>query len=227
MNPGNDKIGTMGSGDGSAVAREFENSICDAFSSGMSVLQICRAIHARKALFIYRILQRRKLVGTSLKRSRFTGPEILRKPLKRSCLSFAQWCNSHAFDPEPAAIALDAHEPGPGRERYLEAARRDFPEACLRNAAQSVDLDTWERELLSGRARLSYHLDWDPFTESYIGTIPGVLHLKITAKRPGDVLADLVRTGWHLHAIARLNALQPHGAATALLSSHQSANPPD
>ena len=83
--------------EGTALRRiemEYEKSICRAFSCGKSVVEIARRIGSAKAMPIYRTLQRRGLIGTGLKRSKYSGPAYLQSALKRVRLSFIQWCNA-------------------------------------------------------------------------------------------------------------------------------------
>ena len=191
----------------SAVRRiesEFEERVCLAFSSGYSVVEIARRIRCKRAVQVYRVLQRRGLIDRSLKKSRYRGPAQLENFLRRSNLSFTKWCNSWRFDPKIAEHELSIPDPPSPSEVHL-AARRDFPN-LFGTKEGSVDLEEWEREIISATAGYSFRIDWEPRLEKYLGKIKGIETLTITGRRPSVIIMDLVRVAWFLRAIELLDA---------------------
>src|SRR5208282_2449571 len=150
---------------------EYEKSLCHAFSSGMSVVEIARRIGSAKAMPIYRTLQRRGLIGTGLKRSKHSGPVYLQSALKRIRLSFIQWCNSLGFDPKTAEEELAAHDTS-SSSLICAAARRDFP-FLFKKGGVPIDLDEWEREIATLDDRYSFRIDWEVSRQRYVGSIQG------------------------------------------------------
>jgi len=193
---------------GTALRRielEYEKNICSAFSCGMSVVEIAKKTGSAKALLVYRTLQKRGLVGTGLKRSRYKGPAYLQSALKRVKLSFIQWCNAWGFDPKTAEEELAA------RDTYTSlicaAARKDFPFA-FKNRGPDFDLDEWEKEIATLNAKPSYSLDWDERCQRYVGSIKGIDSLTITSTYPSVVTMGLVRVSWLLMAIELLRDIE-------------------
>jgi len=187
------------------MEKEFEDGVCKAFTSGSSVIEITRLIGKRKAMYVYKLLQRKRLIGNSLKRSKCIGPASLQKELKRAGISFVQWCNCWTFDPGTAEMVLLQGDGELGGDCYWDAARRDFPKSYKPTTNKTfLDLDEWDRESAAEAVVHSYHLDWDPKLGHYVGTIPDIPSLQIIGKRPSDVLFDLVRAAWLEKSILRL-----------------------
>src|SRR5512136_766492 len=115
--------------EGAALRRivlEYENSVCRAFSSGYSVVEIAREIGCKKAVPVYRTVQARGLIDRSVRRTRYRGPAQMEMVLLRAGLSFTTWCNSWRFDPKTAQEELSTHGP-PSSSEIRQAAARDFP----------------------------------------------------------------------------------------------------
>jgi len=187
------------------IEQEYEIFVTRAFRSGFSVVEISRTIGAKRALSVYRILQRRELIGTSLKRTRYKGTTEMQGALRRMGLSFSQWCNSNGFD---ARIA-EAELTGTGMASVSgirQAALRDFP-GIFSKGKSSLDLEEWEREVSSAATGYSYRIDWDQRLERYLGTIQGVEELTVIGKYPSAVVMELVRVTWLLTAIDRLGGV--------------------
>ena len=184
------------------MEKEFADAVCEADRAGLSVLEIAAITGSRKGKKIYRLLQRRGLIGNTLRKSGFRGPLMLRESLSRSCLSFTQWCNCWGFDPATAESALNSEPSLPGAARYHDAARRDFPGAYRATA----DLDVWEREIAADRENFSYHVEWDRKLEVYIGTVPGIPSLEVPGKYPSDILMILIRGAWLKKSIEKIRA---------------------
>jgi len=187
------------------IEQEYEIRIGQAFSSGHSVVEISRVIGCKRALPVYRILQRKGLINRSLKRTRFRGPAHLHNALKRTGLSFSQWCNAWRFDPRNAEEELSRIDNLSSSGIRL-AAGRDFPNLYAKGKG-AIDLEEWERELSSSTSGCSYRIDWDPRLEKFLGTITGVESLTIVGKHPSVVMMDLVRVAWLLKAIDLLNTI--------------------
>lgn len=187
------------------IENEYENRIGRAFSSGYSVVEISRIIGCKRALPIYRILQRRGLIEASLKRSRFKGPNKLHNTLHRTGLSFNQWCNSWQFDPQKAEYSLSGSITSSTSGIRL-AAERDFPRLFAKGN-QTIDLEEWEQHISSSTTAYSYRIDWDPRLEKYLGSIVGVELLTIIGKHPSIVMMELVRGAWLLKAIDLLGSM--------------------
>jgi hypothetical protein len=188
------------------IELEYEKSLCHAFSSGMSVVEIAKRIGSAKAMPIYRTLQRRGLIGTGLKRSKYIGPAYLQSALKRVRLSFIQWCNAWGFDPKTAEEELSTPD-SQSSTVIQKAARRDFPFVFKKGAA-SIDLDEWEREIAALDDRPSYSIDWEKRHQRYVGSIKGFDSLTITSRYPSVILMELVRVSWLLMAIELLGDRQ-------------------
>jgi hypothetical protein len=195
--------------EGTALRRiemEYEKSICRAFSCGMSVVEIARMIGNAKAMPIYRTLQRRGLVGTGMKRSRYKGPAYLQNALKRVKLSFIQWCNAWGFDPMTAEEELAARDTS-SPSLICAAARKDFPLVFKKRDA-AIDLDEWEREIATLEDRPSFRIDWDVRRQKYVGSIEGIDSLAIVSMHPSAITMELVRVSWHLKAIELLGDIE-------------------
>ncbi|NVN92107.1 MAG: hypothetical protein HXX11_16105 [Desulfuromonadales bacterium] len=187
------------------IEHEYENRIGRAFSSGHSVVEISRVIGCKRALPVYRILQRRGLIETSLKRSRFKGPDKLHNALRRMGLSFNQWCNSWQFEPPSAEHELSRSDTSSTSGIRL-AAERDFPRIFAKGN-QAINLEEWEQHISSSTTGYSYRIDWDTRLEKYLGTIIGVELLTIIGKHPSVVMMELVRGAWLLKAIDLLGSI--------------------
>ena len=194
---------------GTAMRRielEYEKSICRAFSCGMSVVEIARKTGSAKALLVYRTLQKRGLVGTGLKRSKYKGPAYLQSALKRVKLSFIQWCNAWGFDPKTAEEELAARDTS-YTSLICAAARKDFPFA-FKNRGPDFDLDEWEKEITTLNAKPWYSIDWDETCHKYVGSIKGIDSLTIISTYPSSVTMRLVRVSWLLMAIELLRDVE-------------------
>lgn len=185
------------------IESEYGDCLCSVYSTGCSVVEIARFIGCRKAVSVYRILQRRGFIDSSLKRSRFRGPSELENALQRTGMSFAQWCNSWRFDPKSAQEELLKADVSAGPE-FQQAVRRDFPRLS-ENDTGPVDLEEWEVEVASLTTVHSFRVDWDQNLERFVGTIPGVESLMIAGKYPSVVMTELVRAAWLLKAIEILD----------------------
>jgi hypothetical protein len=195
--------------EGTALRRieiEYENSICRAFSCGMSVVEIARKIGSAKALLVYRTLQRRGLVGTGMKRSKYKGPSYLQSALKRVKLSFIQWCNSWGFDPKTAEEELAAQDTS-STSLICAAARKDFP-FVFKKGGPDIDLDEWEKEIATLDDRPSYSIDWEKRHQRYVGSIKGIDSLTISSRYPSVVMMELVRVSWLLMGIELLKNIE-------------------
>jgi hypothetical protein len=181
------------------IEEEYGDRLCHVFSSGYSVAEITRVIGCKKAVSVYKVLQRRGLIGSSLKRSRFQGPPELEKPLGKMGMSFAQWCNSWRLDPKSAEAELSVIDASSLAEIHV-AARRDFP-GTYEKGKGSLNLEEWEKEVSSSGTVHSFHMDWDHRLERFVGTIPGVESLTIVGKNPSFVIRVLFRAAWFLKAI--------------------------
>jgi len=184
------------------IEQEYEKLITQTFQSGFSVVEISRTIGAKRALPVYRILQRRGLIGTSLKRTRFKGPAEMQGALRRMGLSFSQWCNSRGFDVRIAEAELTGTGTASASD-IRQAALRDFP-GIYAKGKSSLDLEEWERGVSSAAIGYSYRIDWDQRLERYLGVIQGVEELTVIGKYPSVVLLELVRVAWLFKAIDRL-----------------------
>jgi hypothetical protein len=201
-----DKENRMGGTALQKIELEYENSLSHAFSRGMSVVEIARGIGSARAIPIYRTLQRRGLIGTGMKRSRYKGPAYLQNPLKKVRLSFIQWCNAWGFDPKSAEEDLsnpDSHSPS----LILDAARRDFP-FVFKKGGDPINLDEWAREIKTLDARHSFRIDWEARHQSYVGSIQEIDSLMITSRYPSVVMMELVRVSWLLKAIELLKDIK-------------------
>jgi len=186
------------------IESELADCLCEAAASGLSVLEVAAITGRRKAIVIYRLFQKKRLIGNSVKKSRYRGPAILAKVLEPTGLSFAMWCNCWGFDPGVADTALKAHPVLPVAKRYHEAAARDFPRVFPGERTDDIDLDQWEREINTRKEGLSYHLDWDERWEEYVGTVPEIPSLSITGKYPSDLLMILIRGAWLKKSIEKI-----------------------
>jgi len=188
------------------IEQEYEKLITRAFLSKSSVVEISRTIGAKRALPIYRILQRHGLIGTSLKRTKFKGPTEMRGVLRRIGISFSQWCNSLGFDVRIAEAELT----GPATasaSAIRQAAMRDFP-GIYAKGKSSLDLAEWESEITSVTTGYSYRIDWNQRIEKYLGTIQENEEVMVIGTYPSVVLIELVRVAWLLRAIDRLGSIE-------------------
>lgn len=191
------------------IEEEYGDRLCHAFSSGCSVAEIARMIGCKKAVSVYKVLQRRGLIGSSVKRSRFRGPPELEKPLGKMGISFVQWCNSWRFDPKSAEAELEMVDDSSLSEIHV-AARRDFP-GTYEKGKGSLNLEEWEREVSSSGTVHSFHMDWDPRLERFVGTIPGAESFTIVGKNPSFVIRVLFRAAWLLKVIEMLSGVGSNG----------------
>ena len=187
------------------IESEFAESLRKAAASGLSVLEIAAITGRRKALLIYRLFQKNRLIGNGVRKSRHRGPDFLEKVLEATGLSFAMWCNCWGFDPAVADRELKSDPTLPGAKRYHEAVRRDFAFAYVGERPRDIGLDQWEREICSRKRGYSYHLDWDEEWEEYIGTVPEIPSLHIVGKYPSDLLMILIRGVWLKKNIDTIN----------------------
>jgi hypothetical protein len=188
------------------IEMEYEKSVCHAFTCGMSVVEIARKTGSAKAIPVYRTLQRRGLVGTGMKRSKYKGPAYLQSALKRVKLSFIQWCNAWGFDPKTVEEELAAQDTS-SPSLICAAARKDFP-FVFKKRGPDIDLDEWEKEIATLNAKPSYSLDWDERCQRYVGSIKGIDSLTITSPYPSVVTMGLVRVSWLLMAIELLRDIE-------------------
>lgn len=195
------------------IEEEYGDRLCHAFSSGYSVAEIARMTGCKKAIYVYKVLQRRGFIGSSVKRSRFQGPPELEKPLGRMGMSFAQWCNSWRFDPKSAEAELSVIDASSLAEIHV-AARRDFP-GTYEKRKGTLNLEEWEREIISCGTVHSFHIDWDQRLERFVGKIPGVESLSIVGKNPSFVMKVLFRAAWLLKVIGMLSGVGYNGATKA------------
>lgn len=195
--------------EGAALRRivlEYENSVCHAFSSGYSVVEIAREIGCKRALPVYRTVQARGLIDRSVRKTRYRGPAQMEMVLLRAGLSFTKWCNSWRFDPKTAEEELSTPD-APSSSEIRQAAARDFP-SLFEKRDGSVDLEKWEREISSLSSGYSYSIDWEPRLEKYSGTISGMESITIIGKHPSVIIIKLVKVTWLLKAIERLGAIE-------------------
>jgi hypothetical protein len=188
------------------IEEEFGDRLCHAFTSGYSVAEIARMIGCKKAISVYKVLQRRGFITSSVKRSRFKGPPEMEKPLGIMGMSFAQWCNSWCFDPKSAEAELSVIDASSLAEIHV-AARRDFP-GTYEKGKGALNLEEWERQIICCGTVHSFHIDWDHRLERFVGMIPGVESLSVVGKNPSFVMKVLFRAAWLLKVIVMLDGLK-------------------
>jgi hypothetical protein len=105
--------------------------IVDAFTSGLSVMEITRALNKSSAEHVHNLLRDTGHIDTIKKeglRRSYGIDEKWESVLRKKGYSFARWCFGWGFDPDKTARELARGEQG----KAHEALKRDFPTVYAR-----------------------------------------------------------------------------------------------
>ena len=152
---------------------DFHAKICEAFSSGMSVIEITNLFGYTKINFVHGVLRDAKLIRPMSKKGPQRSHDIdarLQQGLDKRGYSFARWCVGWGFDPVEAALTLK-EKPADGVSSALDAVRRDLPEIYFEIFEGRPPVQkTWQEKKVY--PRLSLNIVWDEVRRGYVASVP-------------------------------------------------------
>jgi hypothetical protein len=151
---------------------DFHAKICDAFSRGMSVIELTNLFGYFSISIIHSLLMEAKLIlpmPRTGKRQSYDIDPRLQQALDKRGYSFARWCAGRGIDPNDTAAAL-REKPSEGISSAHDAVRRDLPETYLEifegkpSLAKSHEKKTYPRR--------SVQIVWDELRQKYVASVP-------------------------------------------------------
>ncbi|BDV41504.1 hypothetical protein GURASL_04270 [Geotalea uraniireducens] len=156
------------------LIQDIRGQIVVAFLSGMSVVEITRALKKGNVEFVHSFLRSIGHIKGMDKESYHQSFDIdwpLEAALRKIGYTFARWCKGWGFDPAVAELVLKDRSNVDHTPKEHEAMKRDFPETY----AKVFGKDT-ERASTAARAKKQYPtilLTWDSSRQAYVAEIPG------------------------------------------------------
>ena len=151
---------------------DFHANIREAFSRGMSVMELTNLFGYVSINFVHSLLLEAKLIlpmpRTGKRQSCDIDPRLQQELDKRG-YSFARWCAGRGLDPNDAAAAL-RKKPSEGISSAHDAVRRDLPETYQEifegkpYLAKSHEKKTYPRR--------SLNIVWDELRQKYVASVP-------------------------------------------------------
>jgi hypothetical protein len=179
---------------------DFHAKICEAFSRGMSVIELTNLFGYLSINFVHSLLMDAKLIlpmPRTGKRQSYDIDPRLQQALDKRGYSFARWCAGRGLDPNDVAAAL-RKTPSEGISSAHDAVRRDLPETYLEIFEGRPPLEKSQEK--KNYPRLSLNILWDEFRLKYVASVP---------ETPG---VEAIGYNWEtaLHNMVEVQRLQRH-----------------
>jgi hypothetical protein len=173
---------------------DFHAKIRDAFSSGMSVIELTNLFGYSSINFVHGVLLGAKLIPSMSrtgKRQSYDIDHRLQQVLEKIGYSFARWCAGWGLDPNEAATALRKKQ-DEGMSSAHEAVRRDFPDAYLEIFEGKPPFATSQEK--KTYPRLSLNIIWDEVRMGYVASVPETPGVEGYRIQLGKCLAEHVNS---------------------------------
>lgn len=154
----------------------LEERIIEAFTAGMSVIEIIRAMGRTQVGPVHTILRKAGYIRGMTSDEHFSFYEIdlrLDRVLTARGYSFVRWCLGWKFDPVEVATALK-NPPEEGSESaFHEALWRDFPRTFSTMFGPFIQKKPVRlcRQYVRFPSHLSVDIDWDPSSGKYTSRV--------------------------------------------------------
>lgn len=203
----------LSSGKAVEARKRYGDVICEAFRTGLSVLEIARVTGGTKPDFFYTVLRNSKLIS-SLKRGRTPKidlPERVAKVFDQKKFSFVKWCHVWGFQIDVAKDALSVENPAPHEQtatKVHQAFRRDFPERYAYLFPNSYHRDNPVVRLKPGLIAPDIEhlvsISWDKPNDKYVASIYGEDGIEGEGDTWSEAVRDLEQSWWVQKGILRL-----------------------
>jgi hypothetical protein len=150
---------------------DLHDKIGEAFSRGMSVIEITDLFGYSSINFVHRVLRDAKLIPSTPRTGKRQSYDIdprLKRELEKRGYSFARWCAGRKLDPNDTAEAL-RKDPSEGISSAHEAVRCDFPETYREIFEGSVPVQLNEKKPYF---KPSLNLVWVEARKCYVASVP-------------------------------------------------------
>lgn len=158
------------------IEKLLEVRIIEAFTEGMSVIEIIRAMGRIQVGSVHTILRKAGYIRGMTSDEHLSFYEIdlrLDKVFAARGYSFVRWCLGWKFDPLEVATALK-NPPEEGSEStFHEALWRDFPRTFSTMFGPFMQKKPLRlcRQYLRFPSHLSVDVDWDPSSGKYVARV--------------------------------------------------------
>lgn len=179
-----------------------------------SVLQIGRCLGQNKVRGLYNLMRNEGILYPLIRGRlrKFTIPVQLPRILKACDIGFAQWCNTHDFDYDEAAVALNYPEDPDSSisRRVYYALRQDFPQAIRKIISEPTEHSTSHKPKNRYlRTDYSVVVNFDTTTHKYVAYSPDIPECRVNAETRDAAFRKLKNRYILLSSIAKLQNLQP------------------
>ncbi|OGQ87944.1 MAG: hypothetical protein A2512_09995 [Deltaproteobacteria bacterium RIFOXYD12_FULL_56_24] len=179
----------------------FHDKIREAFTGGMSVIEIANIFRHRRVEFVHGVLRNAGLIPHMPKDEYHRRYEIdvrLQNELRKKGYSFGRWCLSWKFDPTEATLSLQK-PPDEGITAVHKALCRDFPETYSEMYGEATSpKKIWS--IASEFEKLSVSITWDKIQKRYIAQV---------VESP-EIVGDGINWDDALQNMKQVNRLQRH-----------------
>jgi hypothetical protein len=151
---------------------DFHAKIREAFSSGMSVVEISNLFGYSSINFAHGVLLDAKLIPPMSRKGKRQSYDIdprLHKGLEKMGYSFARWCVGWGLEPNEAVAELKK-KPTEGVSCAHDAVRRDLPETYLEIFEGKPPLEKSQEK--KTYPRLSLNIIRDEVRKKYVASVP-------------------------------------------------------
>lgn len=193
------------------LTADLYKKIGEAFSGGVSVIELTNLFGYSKIEFVHGILRNAKLIplmSRTGKRHLYDIDPRLQQGLKKKGCSFARWCFGWNFEPNETAAALRQKPEGLTTSAH-DAVRRDFPEIYLEIFEGKPPLSkSYEKKI---HPRLSLHIVWDELRQKYVASVPETPGVEATGCNWETALENMIEVQKLLRCIGLLESIIGNG----------------
>jgi len=150
---------------------DLSKKIGEAFSGGMSVIEISNLFGYLKVEFVHGILRDSKVIPImprTGKRHLYEIDPRLQQGLKKRGYSFTRWCFGWSLEPIETAAAL-RKKPESEITSAHDAVKRDFPKIYWEIFAGKPLAKSYEKKTYP---RLSLHVVWNELRKKFVASVP-------------------------------------------------------
>ncbi len=197
---------------------KYNEIICEAHKSGLSIMEITRVTGGTNPDFFYSVLRNAGLIK-AMKRGRTPKidlPHRIAKVFEQKNFSFPKWCHVWNFSIETARTALEAELPSGDAGKFAfihKAFRRDFPERYANIFPGSelcqMPVIRLKAGLIPPDTDQIVSMTWSKDGEHYLASLYGEEGIEGIGESWIDAVRDLQQVWWiHKGAMRLTNAIK-------------------
>jgi len=174
----------------------LNNTILEAFTEGMSIVEIARALREDHIEQVHSLIRYAKLIPAMEPRDRRTNGVDCRLvvAMQKVGYSFGRWCMGWHFDPDNAKAVIKDMPCEENPSAVHQALKRDFPATYYR-IYDGIEQNTAEEP---PAAHHSITINWDPECEQYVAKIIEMPEIVATGNKWDTVFSNIKRK-YYLH----------------------------